>query len=114
MTTLEIRDSNFETLRESLGDRMADVYKAFLMHGACTTIDLAEKSGIGLLTLRPRTTDLAGLGLIEQVGEQVLNGKLHGVYAAREREAWLDWRAANFPVDGQLQMGLNNRGALTT
>ena len=55
MTSTDIRNANFETLRESLSDRMEDVYGAFAKFGPCTTIALAEQSGIGLLTERPRT-----------------------------------------------------------
>lgn len=113
MTATDIRNANFETLRDSLAERRRDVYRAFVQFGPCTTLALADKSGIGLLTLRPRATELLELGLLCVAGEEHIEGKRHGVYAATDRATWLAWREKNFPKDGQLQMGLN-QGALTT
>lgn len=42
-----------------------DVWRALHQHGACTTRELARKSGIDLLTVRPRVTELVQLGLVE-------------------------------------------------
>lgn len=113
MTATEIRNTNFEKLRASLAERMQDVYRAFTDHGPCTTAELAERAGISILTLRPRTTDLLQLGLLGIAGEKIEHGKKCGVYAVTDRVTWLKWRETNFPGDGQLQMGLH-QGALTS
>lgn len=113
MNPAALRNTNFESLRASLADRCADVYRAFTEHGPCSTAQLAERTGIGLLSLRPRTTDLHDLGLLCAAGERMENGKRATIYAVTDRATWQQWRAENFPADGQLQMGLH-QGALTT
>lgn len=113
MTATEIRNTNFNALRDSLAERRRDVYRAFADHGPCTTFELSEKCGIGLLSLRPRACELAALGLLCEAGDRIENGKHATVYAVTDRATWLAWREQNFPPDGQLQMGLN-QGALTT
>ena len=113
MNPAALRDANFEGLRDTLTERRADVYRAFFAFGPCTTVACAERSGIGLLTLRPRATELEQMGLIECVNTVVIGRTANGIYRVREREAWEAWRAQLFPVGGQLQMGLN-QGALTS
>lgn len=112
MNPAELRNHNFETLRASLAARCAEVYAAYVQFGPGTTKQLAERSGMDLLTVRPRTTNLEQLGLLECVDCVLVGGKAHGIYAVRHPQAWLAWRAETFPTDGQLQMGLN-QGALT-
>jgi predicted transcriptional regulator len=114
MTPAELRNHNFATLRDSLAERRRDVYRAFCDHGPATTFELSEKCGIGLLSVRPRACELAELGLLCKAGERTENGKKATVYAVTDAETWTEWRDENFPADGQLQMGLNQSGALTT
>lgn len=114
MTPAELRNHNFATLRDSLAERRRDVYRAFCDHGPATTFELSEKSGIGILTVRPRTCELAEMGLLCKAGERVENGKRVTVYAITDRATWTAWRETIFPADGQMQMGLNRDGALTT
>lgn len=113
MTATELRNTNFVALRESLTERRRDVYRAFMTHGPATTFELSEKCGIGLLSVRPRACELAQLGLLTVIGERLENGKQAAVYAVVDQASWSNWRNQNFPVDGQLVMGLN-QGALTT
>lgn len=113
MTPAELRNTNFQRLRNSLAERMLDVYRAFEQFGPASTAQLAEQSGIGLLSLRPRATELHGLGLLCEAGERIENGKRATIYAVTDRGTWERWREQNFPADGQLQMGLH-QGALTT
>lgn len=112
MTPEQIRNATFESLRESLADRLRDTYRAFVDHGPGTTFQISERSGMGLLTLRPRATDLLQLGLLDLAGHTVENGKKCGIYYAVTPATWLDWRRQNFPTEAQTQMGLN-QGALT-
>lgn len=114
MTATELRQHNFNTLRDSLAERRRDVYRAFCDHGPATTAELAARTGIGLLSLRPRACELAQLGLIFESGEKLENGKRATIYACASAAGWTTWRDENFPADGQMQMGLNQTGALTT
>jgi hypothetical protein len=71
------------------------VLNAFRIHGPGTTREMARKSGLELLTFRPRTTELLELGLVElvdgvdgegiyrAVGESVLRQR----FEERRREA---------------------------
>lgn len=114
MTPAELRKHNFNSLRDSLAERRRDVYRAFCEHGPATTFELSEKCGIGLLSLRPRACELAQLGLIFESGEKLENGKRATIYACASAAGWTNWRDETFPADGQMQMGLNASGALTT
>ena len=112
MIATDLRNTNFETLRESLAERRAEIYQAVGQHGPGTTRLLAQRSGIDLLTLRPRVTELEQLGLVACVDRIVIDGIAHGVYAVTAPEDWSAWRDSVYPVEGQLQMGLHS-GALT-
>jgi hypothetical protein len=88
MKPVDIRDANWEALRQQLDGRVQEVYSAWLAHGPCTTRQLAAASGIDILNVRPRTTDLMGIGLVECVGRQAGQG----IYQARSNEAWVAWQ----------------------
>ncbi|MCE5278878.1 MAG: hypothetical protein LLG03_12720 [Planctomycetaceae bacterium] len=89
MTPADIRDSNWTAIREHLSGRIAEVYTAWIIHGPATTRQLAQKSGIDILNVRPRTTDLVDIGLVEFVDTQ--NGE--GIYRARRQDEWDAWAA---------------------
>jgi predicted transcriptional regulator len=91
MTPTEIRNKHFAEIRATLSDRREAVYCAWVIHGPCTTRMLAQLSGIDLLNVRPRTTDLCDLGLVECVG----TAKGEGVYKARKQAEWESWRDRN-------------------
>jgi hypothetical protein len=103
MTSTELRDKNFDSLRGQLEHRLAAVYLAWLNHGPGTTRAVAEAAGMDLLSLRPRTTDLCHLGLLEMVGTERGNG----IYRARTAEQWREWREAiALPLEGQLSLAV--------
>ena len=102
MTTTELRDHNFDSLRATLEHRFGAVYLAWLTHGPGTTRAVAGASGIDLLTFRPRTTDLFHLGLVEMTGSESGNG----IYRARTADEWLAWRETTIPAESQLQMSV--------
>jgi hypothetical protein len=87
MTASEIRDLKFTEIRVSLSGRLQAVYDAWLQFGPCTTRQLAALSGIDILNVRPRTTDLAQLGLVELCGKRAAEG----CYRARTQEEWEGW-----------------------
>jgi len=64
MKPTDLRNETFERLQARLRDDMRAVLEGYRAHGPCTTAELAAKINIGLLTVRPRTTDLCALGLV--------------------------------------------------
>ena len=96
LTPSSIRDQNFHGLRWGLDRRRGEVYEAWVAHGPGTTRQVAEKSGLDLLALRPRTTELYQLGLLELVDRD----RHEGVYQARTELGWQAWAEAT--RDGQM------------
>lgn len=95
MKPIDLRDATFESLREGLSELRQAVYAAYLAHGPCTTRELSGKCGIDILTLRPRTTELVQIGLVELVSAKHLEGSYRGVGA----EEWSAWHREH--VNGQ-------------
>ena len=79
MTTAEIRNQKFRELQGQLRGIRARVYESLVCWGPTTTRRLAELSGIDLLTLRPRMSELLDVGLARLEGD--VRGE-EGVYAA--------------------------------
>ena len=80
MKPIDYRNETWDDVRERVDLLRQAVYRAFEIHGACTTRQLAEKSCIDILTLRPRVTELCQLGLVELVNPDSRGGE--GVYQA--------------------------------
>jgi hypothetical protein len=97
MKAIEFRDLTFEGLKGSLDARRWEVYGAWTEHGPGTTREVAARSGIDLLALRPRTTELVQMGLVRVRGAH----NKEGVYEVVPSAEWERWRAENFPVSGQ-------------
>lgn len=76
MTPTQIRNRNWQNLRQSLNTLQLAVLDAYRAHGPATTRQISAASHINLLTLRPRTTELFEMGLIKLAGR---SGK-EGVY----------------------------------
>jgi hypothetical protein len=77
MTSIDYRTETWESIQGRLTDLRAVVYEAWKQHGPGTTRAIAEKSGIDILTFRPRTTELLQLGYL---------ALWHGAGEARSRE----------------------------
>lgn len=78
MKPIDFRNATWNDIREQLAGRMLVVYEAWQRYGPGTTREIAERSGLDILTVRPRTTNLFALGfvqLIEQAGHE-------GIYSA--------------------------------
>lgn len=86
MKPTDIRNLNWSQLHERVSGLRAAVLEALRMAGPCTTRQLAAKSGIDLLTVRPRITELEQLGFVECIG-----GGTEGVYRARSHDELLRW-----------------------
>lgn len=93
MKPIDYRNETFEAIqaRGLVSERLA-VYKAFQQHGPGTTRSIAQKSGIDILNLRPRATELYQLGFLKLV-EQELGSAGGGTYRAY---TWEEARAKFF------------------
>lgn len=103
MKAIDFRNATFESIRKDLEGLRLQVYEAWMKHGPCTTRQLAQHCGIDLLTVRPRTTELVQLGLLEPCEARPENIDPHeGVYRPTLREQWNQFRE-HF-VSKQLQL----------
>lgn len=85
MKTVDWRSESWADVRARV-DRMREtVWLALLAHGPCTTTELAARSGLSILAIRPRCTELEQLGFAE-VGAHV-PGQGHIYRALTEAEA---------------------------
>ena len=92
MKPTDLRNLCWRDVLTHVTEDMVRVHLAWQAHGPGTTREVAQRSGISLLTFRPRTTDLHALGLVELVGDKGAEG---GIYAHVERahaEASGAWR----------------------
>jgi hypothetical protein len=80
MKPIDYRNETWDQVRERVDSLRLAVYRAFELHGACTTRQLAQKSCIDILTLRPRVTELVQLGLVELSNPEMRAGE--GIYQA--------------------------------
>lgn len=69
MRPIDFRNETFADLQGRISGQREATLRAWQQHGPCTTEKLAEKSGLSILTLRPRTTELYQMGFIRVVGD---------------------------------------------
>ena len=78
MRPIDYRNETWESIKRRIaGDRLR-VYEAWIKHGPCTTEELYARSGIRILSLRPRTTELLQLGLVVLVPAELRAGSAAG------------------------------------
>jgi predicted transcriptional regulator len=65
MQPIDYRNETWEDVQKRVEGLRRAVYYALRQHGPCTTRELAQKSGIDLLTVRPRVTELHQIGFVE-------------------------------------------------
>lgn len=68
MKPIDYRNATWDQVRGHLTGLRQAVYEAYVQHGPGTTREISERSGISILTLRPRTTELVQLGFVELLG----------------------------------------------
>lgn len=102
MQPQDFRNATFDSLRSSLNESRADVLSAWGRIGPGTTREVSNRSGIDILTFRPRTTDLFQMGLLKLAPEQPHKGE--GVYVVASREEWDAWKRVK--CVGQMEMEL--------
>lgn len=62
MNPIDYRQETWESLQGRLAGLRGRVLAALRLHGPCTTRELSAKSGMDILTVRPRVTELVQLG----------------------------------------------------
>ena len=80
MKSVDFRKATFAELHASLSGSRERVLAAWRQHGPCTTKELAARSGIDVLTVRPRTHDLEALGFVRL--HEVQPSTTEGTYRA--------------------------------
>lgn len=118
MDPIDYRNTTFAELKEKLTSLRALTYAAWIQHGPCTTEELAARSGLNLLTLRPRTTELYQMGFVELASDIPQSANPHsaiqtpkssgGIYRARsELEAQIVFvRRQRTAAKTQLDLGI--------
>lgn len=81
MKPIDLRNATWSDVLTHITEDMVRVHLAWHAHGPGTTREIAQKSGISLLTFRPRTSDLYKLGLVALVDKEGSSG----IYAYRDR-----------------------------
>jgi hypothetical protein len=106
MKAIDFRNATWQEIRENLRGRRLAAHEAWLRWGPGTTHEVAERSGMSVLTLRPRTTELLQLGFVQLIEA---HGK-EGMYAAVNEdialERWTAARAAERAEGAQLPLQL--------
>lgn len=82
MKPTDLRNATWREVLTHLTEDLVRVHLAWQSHGPGTTREVAQKSGISILTFRPRTTDLYKLGLVVLVTHEASEG----IYAHRSRD----------------------------
>lgn len=88
MKAVDFRNQTFEGIRARLGGLRREVYAGLVVHGPCTTRELARLTGIDILTVRPRVTELC---LIYGLARCVSGHDGEGIYAAVPGAEWESW-----------------------
>lgn len=78
MNTTQIKTENFEAIFARVQGLRALCWFALAKHGPGTTRQIAGWTGLDLLTVRPRVTELCDLGFARLAGKQ----KREGIYMA--------------------------------
>lgn len=89
MKPIDYRNTTFNELKGHLHGMRIAAYEAYLDHGPGTTRQVAEASGMDILTLRPRTTELLQLGFLELVPDPDGHRSKEGTYRALPESAAL-------------------------
>jgi hypothetical protein len=91
MKPVDFRNETFASIQNRIGGSRAAVLAAWQKHGPCTTEQLAERSKLSILSLRPRTTELEDLGFV--CLSEVQESKTEGTYRARTQGEHATWIA---------------------
>lgn len=101
------RAQTWEEIRSTLQRRRLAAYSAWQQWGPGTTREVAEKSGIDLLTLRPRTTELLQLGFLVETGLTAGQGIYQALTEDQAIHAWQQRQQAEKLTAHQLPLQLS-------
>lgn len=103
---VDYRNATWDEIQHNLTAMRRKVYELWLSHGPGTTAEVAEKTGMSILTFRPRSTELYQMGLLELLPEKKSG---EGVYKAiPERNAELRTRNRQEKLAEQTLFNLSN------
>ncbi len=111
MRPIDYRNETFEQIKErGLIKERLQVYEAFVQHGPGTTRTIARLSGIDLLNLRPRATELYQLGFLRllESEDDTLRGNegMYRAYTMEEARAHFFVKKVHEEVAQQTEMQL--------
>jgi hypothetical protein len=109
MKPIDYRVNHWQEIRDLVHGLREAVWRAFAEYGPDTTRGVALKSGIDILTLRPRATELYQLGFLKLHGDEP---GAEGTYAACTLEEAMATFQANVRAarDPQLEItGITNQ-----
>jgi hypothetical protein len=109
MKPIDYRNDTWEMVQgRMLADERYKVWQAFRHHGPGTTREVATRSGIDLLNLRPRATELYQLGfliLVASIPDQTHEGIYTALGYDQAREKFHDAKrnASGYQTELQLK-----------
>ncbi|HEY1048191.1 MAG TPA: hypothetical protein VGE39_00495 [Prosthecobacter sp.] len=86
MRPIDYSIATFRQISDQLVGLRASVYDALMEAGPSTTRQLAQVSGIDLLTVRPRITELLQLGLVTCLEEDGREGRYQALTIAQAQD----------------------------
>ena len=92
MKATDIRDMTFDEIRDELDGPRQRVWEWLFSHGPATTSAIAEATGIGLLTVRPRVCELVAMGFAECTGRERREGVYRAITVAEAQVRWAEKR----------------------
>ena len=79
MQTTAPRDLTWQEIRGKLDGTRELIWSWLLLHGPATTTQIMEGTRIGLLTVRPRVSELCAWGFAECVGREHREGAYQAI-----------------------------------
>lgn len=86
MLPTDIRKLTWDEVRDHLAGPRQVIWEWLVVLGPATTSQIAEGTSIGLLTVRPRVTELVQLGFAECIGREHREGIYRAVDFKKARE----------------------------
>jgi DNA-binding MarR family transcriptional regulator len=87
MKPIDYRNATWNEVQARVVSDRLDVWLAFSRHGPGTTREIARRSGMDILNLRPRATELYQLGFLDVVEDPTSKARTReGVYVALSEE----------------------------
>ena len=106
MRTIDYRNITWESLQGHIVGLRAEVLDAYRRHGPGTTREIATASGIDILTLRPRVTELIQLGYLELANHERSKSGTYQAISDEERARRLEHHLKLMAEQKQLELCL--------